>query len=289
MRSLPTGSRTARRRPRPGLPRALLPAVVAACAAVTAAGCAAQAGVRDDGSAPPLSAPASAVPLWPQYTPSAPPTPRQKNDFTRYLPVDKVKVPSGGLARLSAKNLLLHDPNVPAVVQKEVSLCPDGSHCPLRDTVHRDLTGDGRDELVVAADLPAFERTLLQVYTASGRTVRPVLIYWGPPGLTGETFGRDLLISAIGGDGRVTTRFRWNGNVMVAVTPEGSTATRTPVPEDGTDIRPVPDDGADIRPPIPEDGGAARTATPGAQPEAVPGSTRGAADTGTRTKTRTTR
>ncbi|MFE2181001.1 hypothetical protein [Streptomyces sp. NPDC059455] len=279
MRSLPTGSRTARRRPHPRLPRGLLPAVVTACAAVTAAGCATQAGVRDDGSAPSLSAPASAVPLWPQYTPSALPTPRQKSDFARYLPVDKVKVPSGGLAALSAKNLLLHDPNVPAVVQKEVSLCPDGSHCPLRDTVHRDLTGDGRDELVVAADLPAFERTLLQVYTASGRTVRPVLIHWGPPGLTGETFGRDLLISAIGGDGRVTTRFRWNGNVMAAVTPEDGTATRTPVPKDG----------ADIRPPIPEDGGAAPTAAPGAQPEAVPSSTGAAADTGTRTKTRTTR
>ncbi|AGP52867.1 hypothetical protein [Streptomyces rapamycinicus] len=278
MRSLPTGSRTARRRPRPGLPRALLPAVVAACAAVTAAGCAAQAGVRDDGAAPSLSAPASAVPLWPRYTPSAVTTPREKPDFARYLPVDKVKVPSGGLAALSAKNLLLHDPNVPAVVQKEVSLCPDGGYCPLRDTVHRDLTGDGRDELVVAADLPAFERTLLQVYTAPGRTVRPVLIYWGPPGLTGETFGRDLLISAIGGDGRVTTRFRWNGTVMAAVTPEDGTATRTPLP-----------DGAATGPPVPGEGAAARTADPGAAPEAVPSSTGAAADTGTRTETRTTR
>ncbi|WP_413802910.1 hypothetical protein [Streptomyces iranensis] len=279
MRSLPTGSRTARRRPRPRLPRALLPAVVAACATVTAAGCAAQAGVRDDGAAPSLSAPASAVPLWPRYTPSAVTTPREKSDFARYLPVDKVKVPSGGLAALSAKNLLLHDPNVPSVIQKEVSLCPDGSRCPLRDTAHRDLTGDGRDELVVAADLPAFERTLLQVYTASGRTVRPVLIYWGPPGLTGETFGRDLLISAIGGDGRVTTRFRWNGTVMAAVTPDGGTATRTPVPEDG----------AATRPPVPGEGAAARTADPGAAPEAVPSSTGTAADTGTRTETRTTR
>ncbi|OPF75024.1 hypothetical protein VT50_0225660 [Streptomyces antioxidans] len=278
MRSLPTGSRPVRRRPRPGLPRGLLSAVVAACAAVTAAGCAAQAGVRDDGAAPSLSAPASAVPLWPRYTPSAATTPREKPDFARYLPVDKVKVPSGGLAALSAKNLLLHDPNVPAVVQKEVSQCPDGGYCPLRDTVHRDLTGDGRDELVVAADLPGFERTLLQVYTASGHTVRPVLIYWGPPGLTGETFGRDLLISAIGEDGQVTTRFRWNGTVMAAVTPEDGTATPTP----------VPDDGAPARPPVPEEG-RARTADPGAAPEAVPSNTGTAAETGTRTETRTTR
>ncbi|GAA0929915.1 MULTISPECIES: hypothetical protein [Streptomyces violaceusniger group] len=279
MRSLPTGSRTARR-PRPRPPRGLLPAVVAACTAVlTAAGCAAQAGVRDDGAAPSLSAPASAVPLWPRYTPPTVATPQDKPDFARYLPVDKIKVPSGGLAALSAKNLLLHDPNVPAVVQKEVSLCPDGSHCPLRETARRDLTGDGRDELVVAVDLPTFERTLLQVYTASGRTVRPVLIYWGPHGLTGETFGRDLLISAIGGDGRVTTRFRWNGTVMAAVTPEDGTATRPPVPEGG----------AATRPPAPEEGGTDLTAVPGAAPEALPSSTSTAADTGTRTETRTTR
>lgn len=255
MRSLPSRPRAPRRRPRRRLPRGLLPAVLAVCAAVTAVGCAAQAGVRDDGAAPTLSAPASAVPLWPEYTPSAATPPREKPDLARYLPVDKVRLPAGGLAALSAKDLLLHDPNVPAVVQKQISVCPGGGNCALRDAVQRDLTGDGRDELVVAVDLPQFERTLLQVYTASGHTVRPVLIYWGPPGLTGETFGRDLLISAIGEDGRVTTRFRWNGTVMAAVTPE---------------------DGAGPRPDVT------------AVPQAVP-SDGGAADPGTRTETRTTR
>ncbi len=234
--------------------------MVAASAIVTAAGCAAESGARDDGSAPTLSAPASAVPLWPQYTPSATSSPRQKPDFDRYLPVSRLRLPSGGLTAVSAQALLLNDPNVPALVQKEISLCPGNGHCPLRGPVHRDLTGDGKDELVVAVDLPRLDRTLLQVYTASGRTVRPVLIYWGPPGLTGETFGRDLLISATGEDGQVTTRFRWNGRVMAAVTPEGDAGPRAKEP--GAELGVVPE------------------ATPGSTITAVPGP---------RTKARTTR
>ncbi|MFD8363208.1 hypothetical protein [Streptomyces hygroscopicus] len=265
MRSFPSG-RATRRRPRHRPPRGLVSAVLAACAAVTVTGCAAEAGVRDDGAAPTLSPPASSVPLWPGYTPPTPPSPHESSPYVRYLPVDKVRVPAGGLARLSAKKLLLNDPNVPAMVQKEISLCPGDGTCPLRDAVHRDLTGDDRDELVVAADLAEFGRTLLQVYTASGRTVRPVLIYWGPLGLTGETSGRDLLISAIGADGRVTTRFRWNGHVMAALTPDG-TATRP-------DLQGVVPAGPEAVPAVPE-----------SVPEAVSGGA-GAADEAPRTETR---
>ncbi|MGW3432309.1 hypothetical protein ACWDHW_30830 [Streptomyces melanosporofaciens] len=269
MPSLPHASRTARQLPRPRPPHGLLPAVVAACAIVTAAGCAAQSGVRDDGTAPSLSAPASAVPLWPRYTPPATSSPRQKPDFDRYLPLGRLRLSSGGLNAVSAQDLLLHDPNVPALVQKEISVCPGSGDCPLRDAVHRDLTGDGKDEQVVAVDLPRLDRTLLQVYTASGRTVRPVLIYWGPPGLTGETFGRDLLISATGEDGRVTTRFRWNGRVMAAVTPEGDAGPRAKEPGADPAVGPEPTPASSLTP-VP----GPRTETP------VPGP---------RTETRTTR
>ncbi|WP_405540338.1 hypothetical protein [Streptomyces antimycoticus] len=262
MRSLPHASRTARQRPRPRLPHGLLSAVAAACAIVTAAGCAAQSGVRDDGAVPSLSAPASAVPLWPHYTPSAASSPRQKPDFDRYLPVSRLRLPSGGLTAVSAQALLLNDPNVPALVQKEISVCPGSGDCPLRSAVHRDLTGDGKDEQVVAVDLPRLDRTLLQVYTASGRTVRPVLIYWGPPGLTGETFGRDLLISATGEDGRVTTRFRWNGRVMAAVTPENGAGARATEP--GADPEAVPEPLEAVPEPLPD---GAVTAAPGPRTE----------------------
>ncbi|ADI12189.1 hypothetical protein SBI_09071 [Streptomyces bingchenggensis BCW-1] len=205
--------------------RLLLPALVAAGAAVGIAGCASGTGAQDDGAAPRLSPPTSAVPLWPGFTP--PSTPEQVGPapgFVRYLPVDGVSAPADGLAGVSPKRLLDNDPNVAKVLQGTLSGCP-GAHCPLRKPVLRDLTGDGRDELVAAVDLPEFQRTLVQVYRATGRTVRPVLIYWGQLGVTGETYGRDLIITSTGDDGRITVRFRWNGEVMAAVTPRGASST----------------------------------------------------------------
>ncbi|MDW6057639.1 hypothetical protein SAZ11_05755 [Streptomyces sp. FXJ1.4098] len=209
--------------------RLLLPALVAAGAAVGIAGCASATGAQDDGAAPRLSPPTSAVPLWPGFTP--PPTPEQVRpapSFVRYLPVEGVSAPADGLAGLSPKRLLDKDPNVPKVIQESLTGCPD-AHCPLRKPVLRDLTGDGRDELVAAVDLPKFQRTLVQVYRATGRTVRPVLIYWGQLGVTGETYGRDLIITSTGDDGRFTVRFRWNGEVMAAVTPRGGPDPRDAV------------------------------------------------------------
>ncbi|MFD8379272.1 hypothetical protein ACFV2X_12175 [Streptomyces sp. NPDC059679] len=205
--------------------RLLLPALVAAGAAVGIAGCASGTGAQDDGAAPRLSPPTSAVPLWPGFTP--PSTPEQVGPapgFVRYLPVEGVSAPADGLAGLSPKRLLDKDPNVPKVIQESLTGCPD-AHCPLRKPVLRDLTGDGRDELVAAVDLPKFQRTLVQVYRATGRTIRPVLIYWGQLGVTGETYGRDLIITSTGVDGRFTVRFRWNGEVMASVTPRGASST----------------------------------------------------------------
>lgn len=247
MHSFPSPRRTPRRRPDHRPPRGVVSALLAVGVAVVAAGCAPQSGVRDDGAAPTLSAPTSAEPLWPGFTPPTVPSASEPPGFKRYLPLDKVRVPPRGLAALSAKTLLEHDPNVPEVVQQVIAGCPAGD-CPLRAAVPRDVTGDGHSELVVAVDLPKFERTLLQVYAASGRTARPVLIYWGALGITGETFGRDLLISGTGEDGRITTRFRWNGDVMAAVTPEDATASprepadgrTTPRPAPSTDTRTTP-------------------------------------------------
>ncbi|MES4908366.1 MULTISPECIES: hypothetical protein [unclassified Streptomyces] len=205
--------------------------LTALAAAVWIAGCASGTGAQDDGRAPRLSPPTSAVPLWPGFTP--PPTPEQAQTaprFVRYLPVEGVSAPAGGLAGLSAKRLLDKDPNVPKVIQESLTGCP-GAHCPLRKPVLRDLTGDGRDELVAAVDLPEFQRTLVQVYRAAGRTVRPVLMYWGQLGVTGETYGHDLIITSTGDNGRFTVRYRWNGEVMAAVTPRGaSTAPEAAVP-----------------------------------------------------------
>ncbi|MFD3522330.1 hypothetical protein [Streptomyces sp. NPDC058653] len=210
--------------------------VVSALAMVTAlagaAGCAAETGARDDGPAPSLSPPVSSAPLWPDYAPPVPPTSgdeARKQLRERYLPV-KVAVPAGGLRKLPAPRLLENDPNVPEFVRAAARDCP-GATCGLRDPVYKDLTADGRDELVVALDEPASGLTLIQVYRASGDSVRPVLISWGPVGLTGETFGTDLILTSAGQNGQITTRYRWNGEVMTVENPwKTSDGARAPDP-----------------------------------------------------------
>ncbi|WP_432037150.1 hypothetical protein [Streptomyces cucumeris] len=243
----PSERRTARRLARARSARGVLPVLLAAGMALGTAGCAPQAGPRDGGAAPRLSAPTSASPLWPRYTPSSSPQPGQTPPpYVRYLPLEKVRVPKDGVTALSARTLLERDPNLPAIVPMSVRPCP-GRGCPMRKAVHRDLTGDGRDEMVVAVDLPKFDRTLLQVYWASGRTVRPILVFWGPLGLGGDTYGHDLLVTATGDAGRYTTRFHWNGKVMAAVSPGDATSGppegRAPGDLGGPDSGLGPDDG----------------------------------------------
>ncbi|MEU8828774.1 hypothetical protein [Streptomyces sp. NPDC048636] len=227
----PSERRAARLPLRARLARGVLCVLVAGGVAAGVANCAPPAGPRDGGPAPRLSAPTSASPLWPDDTPAPGRPDKAAPTYARYLPLEKVRVPKAGVTALSAKNLLMLDPNVTSFVQMSVKPCPK-SYCPLREPEYRDLTGDGRDEMVVAVDLPKFDRTLLEIYAVSGRTVRPILIFWGPLGLGGDTYGRDLLITATSATGRYTTRFHWNGEVMAAVTPDGTTSPPEGLPPD---------------------------------------------------------
>ncbi|NUK65703.1 hypothetical protein HRW23_10945 [Streptomyces lunaelactis] len=200
---------------------AALTALTAGAALTGLAGCASETGTRDDGVAPSLSPPVSAQPLWPQYAPPTPPAGDETSPTDkRYLTVEGITVPAGGLKKVPVKQLLQHDPNMPKLVLAAMEDCP-GSRCGLRRPVYRDLTGDGRDELIVALDEESAGLTLIQVYWSRDGTVRPVLISWGPLGLTGETFGHDLLLTSTGDDGLYTTRYRWNGAVMAAGAPQG--------------------------------------------------------------------
>ncbi|MFI2367888.1 hypothetical protein [Streptomyces sp. NPDC018833] len=222
---------------RTGLPRADRAAAVA-LAAVTAAAalvsCTSHAGVRDGGPAPTLSPPVRASPLWPQYEPPVPPSAGEPSPtYRQYEAVPSVAVPADGLRAVSVPDLLDKDPNVPKLVRAALTDCP-GAQCGLRKPVFRELTGDGLDELVVAFDEPNASLTLVQVYRASGGTVRPILITWGQLGITGETFGHDLVITSTGRDGRFTTRYRWNGTVMAAVAPHDEPAGPTAGPGAGS-------------------------------------------------------
>ncbi|MEV8017230.1 hypothetical protein AB0O76_12945 [Streptomyces sp. NPDC086554] len=239
--------------------RAAVAVVVAGVAGVAAlTGCAAQnGGVEDRGVAPSLSAPVSSSPLWPDYT--SPPSEGNGLDpgpTKPYLPVKGVSVPAGGLRKVPLEKLLSHDPNVPGVVSVMPKACP-GAKCGIRTPAYRDLTGDGADELVVAVDDPGTASTVVVVYRATGHTVRPILVSYGQLGLTGETLGRDLVLTWAGASGEYITRYRWNGKGMapylqddepgrpaaspsIAPEPQRPTATPSAGPDPQRPARPDP-------------------------------------------------
>ncbi|MGW1893206.1 hypothetical protein ACWCP6_23610 [Streptomyces sp. NPDC002004] len=171
--------------------------------------------------APRLSPPVSASPLWPRE--SLPERPAGKGEsgsrFPEYPVVEGVRVPAGGIRDVSAVDLLRRDNLAPKLIPAAMDACP-GAWCGLRKPVYRDVTGDGRAELLVAVDDRSVGMTLFEVYRASGRSVRPILVTWGRLGLTGATYGHDLVVSSTGEDGRLTTRYRWNGRVMTASVPQ---------------------------------------------------------------------
>ncbi|AXK36385.1 hypothetical protein DVA86_31180 [Streptomyces armeniacus] len=246
--------------PRTPRGRVRVPAVAALllAGAAAAAGCAAEGGARDGGPAPSLSAPPSASPLWPEHTP---PTEDERERVTEpYAPV-KATVPAGGLREMEVRDLILRDPNVPGRFAAGLKRCP-GQPCGLREPVHRDLTGDGEDELLVALDEPDSGLTLIEVYRADGRTVQPVLVSWGVSGMTSAVIGRDLVITGLsvgagpGTEGRVTTRYRWNGTQMRPVPPE--TGQRGAPDGDIDSVVPVPE----ASPAPPETSPAPRGASP---------------------------
>ncbi|WNO70834.1 MULTISPECIES: hypothetical protein [unclassified Streptomyces] len=222
-----------------------VPAALAVClTAAGIAGCAADTGARDDGAVPQVSPPISASPLWPRYEGPTPDEGETAAPYRRYVNVKGIEVPAGDLRRVSVLRLLDQDPNVPQLVRTALQSCPGGS-CGLRTPAYRDLTDDGRDELVVALDDPVGGLTLIQVYRAFGTSVRPILISWNTIGATGVTLGNDLILSSTGKDGRFTTRYRWNGTELVATAPQDALGddepSGTPVPPaDATPLPPNP-------------------------------------------------
>lgn len=250
MRRFPHTGPPDRGRPLPTARTAL--AAGAALLGLTA--CATETGARDGGAAPRLSPPVSASPLWPDYAPPVPPDAGGPTPAARPYPVvDGIAVPAGGLRKVSVKKLLEKDPSVPPLVRPALADCPS-TNCGLRKPVYRDVTGDGREELVVAWDQASAGLTLIQVYRASGSTVRPVLTYWGPLGLTGETLGQDLVITSTADYGRFTVRYRWNGTLMTAGAPlhtgvDPSQSPVTPTPTATPDGQPGPQPAPPMRTP----------------------------------------
>ncbi|MER6318176.1 hypothetical protein ABT237_31075 [Streptomyces sp. NPDC001581] len=89
----------------------------------------------------------------------------------------------------------------------------------VRPPVHRDLTGDGRPELIVAADT-ATGRSALSVYSVVGGRIVSVPFTMGRQ-LSAETIGTDLLVRIAADDGsEQAVRYHWDGERMTVVDDE---------------------------------------------------------------------
>ncbi|MGW8374769.1 hypothetical protein [Streptomyces sp. ODS28] len=186
-----------------------------ALAGVLLAGCTASDGLRDNGPASKVSAPPTPSPVWPDL-PTPSPSGEEWDAGGPFDVVPGVRAPDGDLRKVPARDLLAADRN--PTVEGMLRKCHDGP-CRLRKPVYRDLTGDGRDELVLGYAGPG-NRILVEVYRAEGSKVRPVLLHWGEPGLTAETVGRDLVLREVLYGEVSAARYRWNGTIMSHVSTE---------------------------------------------------------------------
>jgi len=203
-------------------PRALIAACLLCAVAV---GCAREGGVVDGGEAPTLTPPPVAVPLWPSASPAWTPTTTGPPPGPAPLVVPVRPPESDSLRDVDAVRVLRADPAVRDAARASVVDCPD--ECGLRDPAYRDLTGDGREDLILAVDEPS-GRTALFAYALLNGDVAHIL------GVEGLLYGIDTLGPDLVTHERVhaaadpqccpslayTTRYHWNGREMAVVVQE---------------------------------------------------------------------
>ncbi|GHI89124.1 hypothetical protein [Streptomyces xanthophaeus] len=137
------------------------------------AGCGAGGGVlaTDDGR--PVPRAQGPHRLWPERSP-APPEPDEVRATDGPTRVAGLAVPKGALRGVRPLDVLRADlgpgagqPGEGGELRAALEACedPEAAGCPVRRAHYRDLTGNGRDELILGVELPG-HRMNLRVYTA---------------------------------------------------------------------------------------------------------------------------
>ncbi|WP_395295092.1 hypothetical protein ACF9IK_17270 [Kitasatospora hibisci] len=201
-------------------PRAVRPATTAlsallaapaALAALLLTACGAPGELRDHGPARQVTPPTVPQPLWSGLAVAPPPTSpapgASRSSEPPPQPVPDVTVPGPDIAAVDVRAVLAKDPEVSQDERRALDSC---GGCEVRTPEFRDLTGDGRPELIAAVGTagPVF----LHVYTVAGDRLLPVLRVQVLKGFGAETVGADLWLHE---PTTVTTRtsshYRWDG------------------------------------------------------------------------------
>ncbi|WP_380280219.1 hypothetical protein [Kitasatospora purpeofusca] len=171
-------------------------------------GCAAPGELRDHGAAAAVTPPPARLPLWPDRT--AAPSPESMSIHLvdpAPQPVPEVSVAGQDVTAVDIRTLLAKDPEVTPEERRALDPC---TGCEVRTAEYRDLTGDGRPELLVVVGLA--DGDVLHVYTASGDQLLSVLRAQLLKRFGAETVGTDLwLYEPTTIQSRTSRRYRWDG------------------------------------------------------------------------------
>ncbi|MDY0816396.1 hypothetical protein [Kitasatospora purpeofusca] len=228
---------TARRRTAPrravrrSAPALLLPTLLAAAALALPVGCAAPGELRDHGAAVPVTPSPASVPLWPGAATAPSPTPLEpaasRSPEPPPQPVPDLAVPGQDVTAVDVRALLTKDPGVTQDERRVLEPCPG---CELRAPEYRDLTGDGRPELLLAVGLA--DAAVLHVYTASGDRLLPIHRVSLLKGFGAATVGTDLwLYEPTTASSRTGRLYRWDGVRLALADQRVEGIGPTPEPE----------------------------------------------------------
>ncbi|MFB7473825.1 hypothetical protein [Kitasatospora sp. NPDC056184] len=193
---------------RPHAVRTLLAAALLALGV----GCAAPGELRDHGAAAAVTPPPARLALWPDRAaaPSPEPGPARVAQPTP-LPVPDMSVAEQDVTSVDVRTLLAKDPEVGLEERRALDPCEG---CEIRNAEYRDLTGDGRPELLVVVGLVSAD--VLHVYTVSDDRLLSILRVQLLKRFGAEMVGIDLwLYEPTTVQSRTSRRFSWDGTRLV--------------------------------------------------------------------------
>lgn len=192
-------------------------ALFAVATAVVLAGCGSVDGLAAGEPAPSVSVQPRPEPLWPAWSGTSSKAPGA-DAATHEPPPEPLeglpKLGEDGLGAEDFRKVLRADPRMKPLADRGEIDRP--GRVGLRPPLLTDLTGDGRPELLVAADTES-GRSVLVVYREHEGRVYPILLTAGKR-VGVETLGRDLLVRSPCSDGgEQAVRFHWDGVRMSTV------------------------------------------------------------------------
>lgn len=190
---------------------------IAVTAAVVLAGCGSVDGLDAGEKAPAVSVQPRPDPLWPAWSGASSEAPGA-DTATHQPPPEALeglpRLGRDGLTSVDFRKVLRADPRMKPIADRVIIDRPGGVG--LRPPLRTDLTGDGRPELLVAADTES-GRSVLAVYTEHEGHVYPILHTAGKR-VSVETLGQDLLVrSSCTDGGEQAVRYHWDGVRMSTV------------------------------------------------------------------------